>query len=98
MHDELYWNVTGNRWKFPIEQAVSTVHFPDGAGVEGVKTYTGSYGQRGHAADSVVSDDGTRVVTHTSAPLQPGGRDDAVAFRKGVVSKPTTMIIDLVCM
>ena len=46
MHDELYWNVTGNRWKFPIEQAVSTVHFPDGAGVEGVKTYTGSYGQQ----------------------------------------------------
>ena len=27
-HDELYWNVTGNGWKFVIEEANATVHFP----------------------------------------------------------------------
>ncbi len=27
-HDELYWNVTGNGWVFPIEQASATVTLP----------------------------------------------------------------------
>ena len=26
-HDELYWNVTGNGWQFPIENATATVTF-----------------------------------------------------------------------
>ncbi len=30
--DELYWNVTGNDWNFPIEKASATVHLPEGAG------------------------------------------------------------------
>ena len=25
-HDEIYWNVTGNRWAFPIDKASATVH------------------------------------------------------------------------
>ncbi|HVG92659.1 MAG TPA: DUF2207 domain-containing protein, partial [Alphaproteobacteria bacterium] len=27
-HDELYWNVTGNGWKFPIDAATATVFLP----------------------------------------------------------------------
>ena len=27
-HDELYWNVTGNGWSFPIESAEARVHLP----------------------------------------------------------------------
>ena len=26
-HDELYWNVTGNRWAFPIDNEAGVVHF-----------------------------------------------------------------------
>ena len=29
-HDEVYWNATGNAWKFPIEQAEATISFPTG--------------------------------------------------------------------
>ena len=25
-HDELYWNVTGNGWDFPIDRATARVH------------------------------------------------------------------------
>ncbi len=27
--DELYWNVTGNKWDIPIEQAKAVIHIPD---------------------------------------------------------------------
>jgi Predicted membrane protein (DUF2207) len=27
-HDELFWNVTGNGWEFPIDAASATVHLP----------------------------------------------------------------------
>jgi hypothetical protein len=29
-HDELYWNVTGTGWDFPIDHASATVHLPGG--------------------------------------------------------------------
>ncbi len=28
-HDELYWNVTGNSWSFPIERAAATINLPE---------------------------------------------------------------------
>ena len=31
--DELYWNVTGNGWRFPIERAAAVVELPTGATV-----------------------------------------------------------------
>src|SRR5690606_25521415 len=30
-HDELYWNVTGNGWDFPILRASAEVRLPSGA-------------------------------------------------------------------
>ena len=47
--DELYWNVTGNDWKFPIEKASAVVHLPEGAGgkVIAVAAYTGVKGATG---------------------------------------------------
>jgi hypothetical protein len=48
-HDELYWNATGNGWKFPIDQATATVVLP--AQVRNVVTelnaYTGYQGEEG---------------------------------------------------
>ena len=41
-HDELYWNVTGNAWEFPIEKATATVELPPGAEVLSTEAYTGS--------------------------------------------------------
>jgi uncharacterized membrane protein YgcG len=48
-HDELYWNVTGNGWIFPIEIAGATVRLPasiPGAEVR-LEAYTGPAGARG---------------------------------------------------
>ena len=46
-HDELYWNVTGNDWDFPIDKASATVRLPktipqDSLSVEGYTGISGS--------------------------------------------------------
>lgn len=47
--DELYWNVTGLGWEFPIDHASATVSFdfslPPGS--LGVDAFTGSFGEQG---------------------------------------------------
>ena len=47
-HDELYWNVTGNGWGFPIDQASAVVKLPGSpAGGISVEGYTGHFGASG---------------------------------------------------
>lgn len=46
-HDELYWNVTGNGWIFPIEQTSAEVHLPEGVRVTRHEAYTGPAGAKG---------------------------------------------------
>nr|WP_305908345.1 DUF2207 domain-containing protein [Methylomarinum sp. Ch1-1]MDP4521170.1 DUF2207 domain-containing protein [Methylomarinum sp. Ch1-1] len=48
-HDELYWNVTGHGWRFPIQKATATVHFPASMPENSVAlaAYTGKTGQQG---------------------------------------------------
>ena len=49
-HDELYWNVTGNGWSFPIDQASATVTLPVQFSAEelaGAEAYTGYAGDQG---------------------------------------------------
>jgi len=43
-HDELYWNLTGDEWDAPIEDATAQILLPPG--VTGVRTneFTGAYG------------------------------------------------------
>jgi uncharacterized protein (TIGR04222 family) len=41
-HDELYWNVTGNQWPVPIEQARATVAIP--GDVQRVACFAGEFG------------------------------------------------------
>lgn len=46
-HDELYWNITGNAWQFPIEKASATIVLPSGATVEQTEAFVGAVGERG---------------------------------------------------
>src|SRR6478736_1298157 len=59
-HDELYWNVTGNDWKFPVDVATATVLLP--ANVRGRVTsldgYTGYEGEKGRAYTAKRDEDG----------------------------------------
>lgn len=46
-HDELYWNVTGNGWDFPIDRVTATVRLPEGTSITAAEGYTGPQGARG---------------------------------------------------
>lgn len=87
--DEIYWNVTGNGWVFPIEKVTVIVRLPQAARVEDVSLYTGAIGSTASEA-RVVQNSGNRVVAETTAPLASyEGFTIAVAWQKGVVAPPT---------
>jgi Predicted membrane protein (DUF2207) len=87
--DELYWNVTGNGWAFPIEQSGITIHLPSGAEIQKNSVYTGANGDTGHDADVTVAE-GNEYQANATRVLQPGeGLTVAVAWQKGIVAAPT---------
>lgn len=47
-HDELYWNVTGNEWAFPIDSASATVLLPKGVAAKKIRhhAFTGHLNMR----------------------------------------------------
>jgi uncharacterized membrane protein YgcG len=84
--DELYWNVTGNNWAFPIEQARSEILLPQGASPESVSAYTGRQGVKGENY-RVVSQSNGRVIVETTKPLAPEeGLTVSVTWPKGFVA------------
>lgn len=48
-HDELYWNLTGNGWDFPIDRATARLLLPEGIPSAGLQAegYTGPFGSQG---------------------------------------------------
>ena len=93
-HDEVYWNVTGNAWDFPIEQAEATITVPEGIPMKEVSAegYVG-------ALKSVNQDDLTtnidnekrRVAYKTTRILNPNeGLTIVATFPAGFINKPST--------
>ena len=71
-HDELYWNITGNGWIFPIEEASAVVHLPKGIAQEAILLdgYTG--GQDSVGTDFTASADRQSNATfRTTRALAP---------------------------
>jgi uncharacterized membrane protein YgcG len=90
--DELYWNVTGNGWDFPIERASATVSFEFAVPTDeiGVDAWTGSFGVEGREYEASTGDG--RAFFETTAPLGPGeGLTILVNWPKGFVEEPGTM-------
>jgi len=88
-HDELYWNVTGNGWRFPMEHVSATIILPPGAKITQRTAYTGVKGARG-ADYSAGTDANGNVTFETTRLLRPGeGISIVVAWPKGVVHEPT---------
>ncbi|MGI9373471.1 MAG: DUF2207 domain-containing protein [Hyphomicrobiales bacterium] len=87
--DELYWNATGNFWRFPIRKAISRVVLPDAARIKQKTAYTGPFGARGK--NYRVSHEAlSSIVFETTDTLQPGeGMSVVVGWQKGIVSVPT---------
>ncbi|MDO3434133.1 DUF2207 domain-containing protein [Rhizobium sp. CBN3] len=87
-HDELYWNVTGNGWIFPIRSATATVTLPPDVSATGTIFFTGPQGARGKNAR--VSESGAGLVFSTTAPLGPNeGLTFAIRMPKGSIDPPS---------
>ena len=88
-YDELYWNVTGNGWAFPIDRAEAHIRLPQPVpfGAERA-VYTGPQRATGRYAE-VVSEGPGEILFRTTMPLQPyEGLTVAVRWPKGVVAEP----------
>ena len=88
--DELYWNVTGTKWVFPIDVAEARIRLPEPAKFGQRAVYTGPEGSR--AANAEVIQEGPREISfRTTQPLGPyEGLTVATAFPKGVVAEPSS--------
>jgi len=92
-HDELYWNVTGFDWAFPIDHGSATVRlgFDVPAADIAAEAYTGPYGSTGRDYTSQIEADGT-VNFAANAPLGPlNGLTIVVMWPKGFVDEPGTL-------
>ena len=86
-YDELYWNVTGNFWSFPILAADALVRLPEGASAQQLAGYTGGFGETGR--NVTASGKGrSEVRFDLTKPLgAQQGMTIAVGFTKGVVKQ-----------
>jgi uncharacterized membrane protein YgcG len=88
-YDELYWNVTGNYWIFPIDRASVTIHLPARAQIIQYRSYTGASGDTSDNATAKKLSDHD-IEFDTTAPLDAQqGLTVAVGFSKGAVLPPT---------
>lgn len=88
-YDELYWNVTGNDWIFPILSASCKVKLPDrdfGEGFDTIEWYSGAYGQKGKKTDAMPLPDGTVKTTRTLAAGE--GLTIVFTWPKGLITPP----------
>lgn len=86
--DELYWNVTGNGWDFPIDRASATITLPSPARFLQRAAYTGRQGSSETAARVISEEPGSIRFAATRPLYSREGLTVAVAFPKGVVSEP----------
>ncbi len=89
-HDELYWNVTGTGWVFPIDQASARVTLTGGAPMEllTVTAYTGRQGSKASAA-AITRDAQGWPIWKTTQPLgRHEGLTLVLGWPKGVVAEP----------
>ena len=69
-HDELYWNVTGNEWAFPIQESSATVILPDFIDVSTAEGYIGERGSQ--ERPETVAGSGNEAAITTGRVLSPG--------------------------
>lgn len=89
-HDELYWTVTGTRWKFPIDVATATVLLPPKVRslVTGLEGYTGSEGDKGQSYTARRDEDGNPSFRAENLRVRQG-LTIVVTWPKGLFTEPT---------
>src|SRR5437899_1388586 len=89
-HDELFWNVTGIGWDFPIDAASATVHLPLNIPPDKVTLsgFTGSKGSRESQLSSSIEDAAFQFTAQRS--LSPHeGLSVLLQWPKGYITPPT---------
>ena len=98
-HDELYWNVTGNEWAFPILAASAEVILPDGIAVTSIEGYVGPQGSKERPAPESASTAGNLATLAAGRTLGPGEGFTVVAtwpprsLDPAAYSNPTSRIL-----
>jgi uncharacterized membrane protein len=86
-HDEFYWNVTGNDWPVPIEQASAIIYFPaETSGKLQAQAFEGIFGSSQHASASVTGPSAS-VENTTRLPMR-GGLTADIYIEKGILHQP----------
>lgn len=89
-YDELFWNVTGNGWIFPIEKANAQIILPDDIPINKVQLdgYTGFFGSIEKNFRTFIND--RKIYFETSKPLYPHeGLSIVAIWPKGYITEPT---------
>ncbi|MGB0907853.1 MAG: DUF2207 domain-containing protein [Maricaulaceae bacterium] len=88
-YDELYWNVTGNYWAFPIRKASAKVILPEGTdAIKTIEAFTGGLGQTGDDYKTFLEP--SLAYFQTLRPLSPHeGLTVSVMLDKGVIDPLT---------
>jgi hypothetical protein len=86
--DQLYYNVTGNGWAFPILEASAEVVLPEGASATRSTAFTGSYGSTEGAFAQFTSDGGYPGFRTLRTLNRGEGLTVAVGWPAGFVTRP----------
>ena len=88
--DELYWNVTGNGWDFPIDEARVMIRLPRAPTSSSMRNITGGYRRDASNDARVLSAEGNVFEAETTRRSSPSeGFTVAVAWQKGIVAPPS---------
>ncbi|WP_161973817.1 DUF2207 domain-containing protein [Hwanghaeella grinnelliae] len=86
--DELYWNLTGTNWAFPIENVTASIVLPKGAAVVDMSGYTGGYGDTGSDYE-ILNSAGNKVSLRATRRLESGeGVTVSVSWPPGFLPVP----------
>lgn len=87
--DELYWNITGNEWEFPILKVQADINLPEGTNLLSYAAYTGAKGDKG--TDFTALQSAAHLLSFiTTRALQSGeGLTVAISWPKGIIQAPT---------
>ena len=86
-HDELYWNLSGNYWNYPIESFNSRIKLPEGTNVENLKYLCYEGNASSEEQTCKISYDNGFIYVSSSRVLLPGeGITAGISFPKGLVA------------
>jgi len=90
-YDALYWNVTGDKWRFPIERASARVTLPNNWRITETRGYTGAYGASENNSFTRSNPDGSVSVVTTKRLAMGEGLTVAARWPKGLIKEPSAV-------